>query len=364
MNRKVVSVLIWLALLPVAALGQANGKLQIHFMDVGQGDGALLISPFGETVLFDSGVRNQHHRPISYQDQLGVTTIDYHIASHYHDDHIGAAVQVLTRFPLQKQAIDRGGSYHTRTYDAYAALVEDQRATAIVGSSLTLDEGSPHPVRIEFVAMNGDGVSGAKDENDLSLVCVVRFGQFDAVFAGDLSGARTSKYRDIESAVAPMVGQVEVYKVNHHGSRHSSNANWMAAIAPKVAVISCGENNKYGHPHKEALERLDAAGVEGVYWTAMCNADTFRAGRHRFGGNVIVEIGSDETTFTVTWAGDQTEVYEVWNPVTAQTSFAWSRRSEVYHFSQCVYVRNISPANLETGTSPPDGKRLHIGCPK
>jgi len=76
------------------AYGQANGKLQIHFMDVGQGDGAVLISPRGQVVLFDDGVANHCDRPISYLQQLGVTKIDYHIASHYHSDHIGCAKEV------------------------------------------------------------------------------------------------------------------------------------------------------------------------------------------------------------------------------------------------------------------------------
>ena len=75
--------------------GQAdNGKLQIRFMDVGQGDGAILISPLGESVLFDNGQKNDCDRPKSYL-QRGLHTIDYQIASHYHADHIGCTAQVL-----------------------------------------------------------------------------------------------------------------------------------------------------------------------------------------------------------------------------------------------------------------------------
>src|SRR5512139_4210340 len=81
-----------------AAFGQANGKLQIHYIDVGQGDAAVLISPNGETVLFDDGVAKYCDMPVSYLQQLGVTKIDYHIASHYHDDHIGCASEVMRAF--------------------------------------------------------------------------------------------------------------------------------------------------------------------------------------------------------------------------------------------------------------------------
>ena len=71
------------------AFGQANGKLQIHYIDVGQGDGAVLISPLGQVVLFDNGVLNQCQKPVAFLQALGITKIDYHIASHYHSDHIG-----------------------------------------------------------------------------------------------------------------------------------------------------------------------------------------------------------------------------------------------------------------------------------
>src|SRR5438046_2424788 len=87
--------LLLLVLTFASAFGQANGKLQLHFMDVGQGEGAVLVSPQGEVVLFDNGVRGNCDKPLSYLQQLGVTKIDYHIASHYHDDHIGCTREVL-----------------------------------------------------------------------------------------------------------------------------------------------------------------------------------------------------------------------------------------------------------------------------
>src|SRR4051812_34048331 len=125
-----------------SAFAQANGKLQIHYMDVGQGDGAVLISPLGEVVLFDDGVLNQCAKPISYLQSLGITKIDYHIASHYHSDHIGCAASVLGMFPLQKIAFDRGSFYTTATYNAYVSAVGARHQTAQAGQTITLDAGS------------------------------------------------------------------------------------------------------------------------------------------------------------------------------------------------------------------------------
>ncbi len=186
--RRLLSVVALLLAITAPAATQSNGKLQIHFMDVGQGDGAVLISPQGEVVLFDNGVLNQCGVPLAYLQSLGISKIDYHVASHYHSDHIGCTGTMLGMFPLQKFAFDRGGSYATQTYTSYVNAVGAKRVMAQKGQVLTLDASSSAPVTITFAALNGNGAA-TTDENDLSLVSVVRFGAFDAVIGGDLSGS-------------------------------------------------------------------------------------------------------------------------------------------------------------------------------
>ena len=389
---------------PAFAFAQANGKLQIHYMDVGQGDGAVLISPLGEIVLFDDGVLNQCGKPIGYLQSLGITKIDYHVASHYHADHIGCAAQVLAMFPLQKAAYDRGGSYASNTFSAYVAAVGAKRVTAQKGQTVTLDAGSANPVTITFVALNGNGV-GTTDENDLSLVSVVRFGRFDAEFGGDLSGSGTGtadgdpvdpsapnpnpppppppppggntcakppaapatatavcndgafsssqnrsgtcsshggvscwicpgvlcsaavmsepllytpvpvslpSYADIETSVASLVGQIEVYKVHHHASRYSSNVAWLATTTPKVGIVSVGAANTYGHPTPEALTRLHNAGVK-TYWTSAGNGVSPVPGQDFIAGNIEVVVSPGSSTFDVIRQG-VTDMYADWTP--------------------------------------------------
>jgi beta-lactamase superfamily II metal-dependent hydrolase len=355
--------------LTTLAFGQANGKLQIHFMDVGQGDGAILISPLGETVLFDNGKRGNCDLPVSYLQQLGITKIDYMIVSHYHDDHIGCTSDVLSEFPLQNKSYDRGGTYSSATFQNYKTKVGTKRTTATIGTVITLDAGSPNPVKIEIVALNAR-VNGTfvvtSNENDLSVVPVVRFGNFDAVIAGDLSGFKTDSYEDIETFVGPKVGQVEVYKVNHHGSRYSSNEAWLATIKPKIGVISTGTGNKYGHPTQECLERLHGAGVK-TYWTEVGEGVEPEPGFDTVGKNIVVEAAPGSSSFTVTYGFGQMDTYSVrgtTDSAAAAPAIAWSKKSMVNHFAGCKYVHNISPANLEKGNSPPAGKTLHVGCPK
>src|SRR5258706_8552080 len=204
------------------ALAQANGRLQIHYMDVGQGDGAMLISPQGQVVMFDSGALEDCTKPVAYLENLGVDQIDHHINSHFHADHMGCIDDVFSHVTLRGKAYDRGGSYNSKSFRDYDAKFGPQREAATPGKTITLDASSASPVKITFVAVNGDGVT-TDNENDLSVVTVVEFGQFRTEFGGDLSGQDTGTYKDIETSVASKVGRIDVYKVYHHCSRYSTN---------------------------------------------------------------------------------------------------------------------------------------------
>jgi len=363
MVKRILFLVSFVFYLSSNTLAQSNGKLQIHFMDVGQGDGTLLISPLGETVLFDNGARGNCDKPLSYLQQLGVTKIDYHIASHYHTDHIGCTSQVLSEFPLQKTAYDRGGTYPSSTFDSYVSKVGSKRQTATKSTVVTLDGSSAKPVRVNFVALNGNGIA-TDNENDLSLVAVVHYGNFEAVIGGDLSGFKSENYEDIETSVAPDVGQVEVYKVHHHGSRYSSNSNWLNTIKPMIGIISTGNGNTYGHPTIECLERLHKAGVK-TYWTETGNGADPEPGYAIVGHNIVVEVAPTATSFSVTYNDTHVDNYPFWGetPVVVP-KYAWSKKSDKYHYTNCEYVKNISAANLENGDTPPQGKILHNGCPK
>ncbi len=299
--------------------GQANGKLQLHFLDIGQGDAALLVSPLGETVLFDNGVAGHCDEEVSYLQQLGVSKLDYHIASHYHADHIGCTTEVLGQFPLQKDALDRGSQYNSATYTEYVSAVGTHRRTAYPGTKLVLDANSSQPVEIEVVAYNGAGVP-TTNENDLSVVAVVRFGKFTAELGGDLSGFHTGDYEDIETGVAPLVGEVEVYKVHHHCSQYSTNDDWLRVTKPIVGIVSVGNANGYGHPTPECLERLHAANVK-TYWTENGAGATPEPGHDVVAGNVIVEVQPAVDTFTVTYGRTIVDRYAVWG-ASAACSYA------------------------------------------
>jgi beta-lactamase superfamily II metal-dependent hydrolase len=248
--RTVISLLV-LSLASAPLVAQvAERNLQIHHMDIGQGDAAVLISPKGTVILFDSGrdIARQKDcsNEIGYLDQLGVKQIDYLFVSHYHYDHIDCIPEILQHFPLKGPSIDRGTDQvipKTATYRNYKTAVAGHEQTGTVDGIITLDPGAI-PVTLKVVSLSGHYSSGGTvatvDENDLSLSVLVSFGGFCEEIGGDLSGEQTSMYQDVETPVVADVGELDVYKVHHHCSAHSSNAAWLKATQPTVAVISTG----------------------------------------------------------------------------------------------------------------------------
>ena len=294
-----VPVLACLAVAPGRALAQANGQLQINQMRVGQGDAALIVSPLGETMLIDTGPESASSCAsstgiITYLTSIGLTRLDYHVASHYDADHIGCTDHINNRWPIQIAAYDRGTTSTPSTieYGEYAASVASKRQTISAGQQIVLDAASATPVRFEVVAVNGNGISYS-DENDRGVVLVLRFGRFDALFGGDITNTK-------ERRIGAAVGQVELYKVHHHGSATSSSADFLAATRPTVAVLSVGSPNAYDHPTAAAINRIEGAGVYS-YWTtpgdgAPPNPNTTTIAS----GPVVFHVAPSAASFTVT----------------------------------------------------------------
>jgi beta-lactamase superfamily II metal-dependent hydrolase len=235
-------------------------ELRLTMVDVGQGDSLVLVAPGGCAALFDAGPTGSGTAIKSYLRSLGVTRLDMAFASHYHEDHIGGMDEVdsgADAVPIAT-VYDRGGSFSTNAFNEYRNRFSTRRRTALFGQVITLCS----QVRLEVVAVNANGVS-TSDENARSVVVKVSYGAFDALIGGDLTGNSP----DIESRIASAVGELEVYKVHHHGSDTSSNTTFLNATRPTVSLIPVGLGNSYGHPTPACLQRLAAVGSE-VWQTA------------------------------------------------------------------------------------------------
>lgn len=269
----------------------ASADLEIHCLDVGQGDATLVVSSSGQTLLFDGGSNGKGTGVVNpYLASLGIADLTYMAASHYHEDHIGGLDEVYSGTGVDVACYDRGWSYTTLTYQDYANTVAPKRQTLTEGQVIDLGDG----VGVRCVALNGNGELAQPfeqpphNENDLCVVLLVSCGDFDFFVAGDLSGENTSSYEDIETSVAAEMDQVEVYQVDHHGSRYNSNLALVAALSPEVSVISVG-NNSYGHPSQQAIDRLVDAGSY-IYQTELGSGGTIPPGSGRVvGGHVVIE---------------------------------------------------------------------------
>ncbi len=292
--RPVVVVLVLL----LAASSWAD--LDIHILDVGQGDCTLIVSPSGGTLLFDAGWNGKGNGVVCpYLDSLGLSALDYVACSHYHADHIGGIDEVVNHLGIDSvriAALDRGWSYTTATYEDYAAAVAPKRQTITDGQVIDLGGG----VTVTCVGVNGNGqlsppYDDQYDENDLCVALLVEYGEFDFFVAGDLSGVNSSYYHDIETSVAADVGDVDVYRVDHHGSASNSNVNLVSTLQPEVSIISVG-NNSYGHPTQTVIDRL-VTYSSYIYQTEPGSGGTIPSGHGEIAnGHIVIHVNTSSYT--------------------------------------------------------------------
>ena len=249
----------------------AGSRLTLHFLNVGQGDAALLETPHGHWVLIDAGPAdprgNAGHRTIlPFLRKRGVRRLDAMILSHAHRDHVGGVGAILDAIKVDRVfepgvlAADQG----------YAELLDDLEAGGAAWRPIRAgDRIDVDGVVIEVVHPSAGWSRWGEDLNEDSVVLVVKSGPFAAVFPGDAGFP-------VEERIGAAVGPVDVLKVGHHGSRTATGVGWLKHLTPRVALVSSGVN-RYGHPAPEALSRL-AAGRVSVWRT-----DT--------DGTVSIEVG-------------------------------------------------------------------------
>ncbi len=238
------------------ALHDAGGGLSLHFLDVGQGDAALLRTPGGHWVLVDAGPRGDHTdagrrvvAPFLARHRVG--RLSAVIVSHAHLDHLGGVPAVLERVPAQV-VLEPAELVPDAAYLDFLGGLEAAGTAwrqARDGLHFELDG-----VRFSFLHPDPAWQEWQLDLNEDSAVLLVEYGGFRALFPGDAGLVA-------ERRLAGRVGPVSVLKVAHHGSRSATGDAWLAELSPRVAVVSSGTGNRYGHPHAEVLERLRARGV-------------------------------------------------------------------------------------------------------
>lgn len=212
----------------------------------------MLIRAGGKAVLIDAGIKRA--RVAAQLAALDVTSLDLVIVSHPHADHMGGMEEVLRSMPVGLY-IDNGMPHTTQTYAKLMVAVEElgiPYRSGRTGMELKLGDEA-----VMNVILPGDTLlrDTRSDLNSNSVVVVLTHGEMDFLFTGDAE-------EPTEGLISRQsLPSIDVLKVAHHGSDHSSSTSFLRTVNPPIAVISCGEDNRYGHPAPEALERLNSAGA-------------------------------------------------------------------------------------------------------
>jgi len=245
----------------------AGHKLKVSYIDVGQGDSILIQTPGGKNVLIDAGNNGDATTIVTYLKAQNISRLDYVIATHSHEDHIGSMDTVINTFDIGKVVMPKESS-NTQTFrDVMTAIASKGLKPIEAKAGVKLDLGPE--IYAELLAPNS---SGYEDINDYSAVLRLVYGKNSFLFTGDAETQSESEMLHLGSQL-----KVDVLKVGHHGSKTSSTAAFLKLVAPKYAIISVGKGNSYGHPTQEALGRLGSVGAT-IYrtdesGTIVCESD-------------------------------------------------------------------------------------------
>lgn len=239
------------------------GTAEFMFVNVSQADGSIVHIPFGETIIIDGGGGNEWTDYntgkalfVPYLEAKGINHIEVAIVSHYHQDHVEGVIDAIKSIktdyvyaPMPTEAdSDKMREWATKLRD----VAKESGATLCYVSTDTRLEFSDGLI-IDIYAP--EKYISKHDENDTSLPIKVSFGEFSVLYTGDMTSFAEREFMNQADVDA------DVLKVAHHGSRDSSCSEFIAAVSPDYAVISCGENNVYAHPHAETLQRLRGTAI-------------------------------------------------------------------------------------------------------
>lgn len=244
--------------------------MEITYLDVGNADCEIIRMEDGTNIVIDAGTKDQSGNIIRTLKRKGIRKIDYLIATHPHADHIGGMEDIIDSAEIGTVVFP--SVVHTsKTYENLLKKIKEKEIPAVKAESgVVLHETDR--CKIQLVAPKKD--EKYESLNNYSAVLHIAYGNTTFLFAGDAEKLSENEMLNYEI-------RSDVLKVAHHGSRTSSSEKFIAKVNPRIAVISCGKDNEYGHPHQETLEILK-------------NAEVYRTDKN---GDIIIH--TDGTNLTV-----------------------------------------------------------------
>lgn len=228
-----------------------NEELMVYFLDVGQAD-SILVKSDDEYMLIDAGNNEDGENLVNYLQSMGITKFKYVVGTHAHEDHIGGMDNVIDSFDI--------GTFYmpdvvttTKTFEDVLDSLEEKNMyfdVPKVDSTMTLGNA-----KIKVIYVGDD----KEDLNNSSIVLKLSYNNVSFLFTGDATS-------EVENMILDKDIESTVLKVGHHGSKYSSVASFLRKVNPSYAVISCGKDNSYGHPHSVVVNKLEKLNVK-IYRT-------------------------------------------------------------------------------------------------
>ncbi|MCK4257961.1 MAG: MBL fold metallo-hydrolase [Halanaerobiales bacterium] len=300
-------------ILPNKILAQTvTESVEIHFIDVGQGDSILIKTDTKKVILIDAGDRDQGFNVVRYLKDHGVEKIDLMVSTHPHADHIGGFLSVLKNFPVER-ILDSGVPHTSKLYEDYLNLIFQK--------SIPFEIPEPgNEYNFSGLSLKVLGPTKTHDElNNNSIILKLKFNDITAIFTGDAE-------KEAEIDILSMDIEAQILKVGHHGSETATSERFLNEVNPKDAIISVGKGNRYGHPEEITLHKFIERGVN-IYRTDEQGTIVITITGSKY------QINKSPNTFTTDLS------------VTSLDQFVGSVNSNKYHLPTCRYAKSIDLEN-------------------
>ncbi len=227
-----------------------GSTIKVHFVDVGQADSIVIMSKDGNMII-DAGTGSAEKDLKLYIDSLGIKSFKYAIFTHPHEDHIGGADMIMKNYDVENVILP-DETATSMVYNNMMDAIEASNAKVIIATPG--EEFFIGPMRNTILAP----IDPSNNTNNSSVVIKTEFGKSSFMFTGDAE--EISEQQILERFGNKML-DCDLLKMGHHGSSTSSCQEFFDAVSPSIAVITCGLDNSYGHPHEETLEKIKNANI-------------------------------------------------------------------------------------------------------